>query len=302
MSPTEAPDQLRRIPLAQPMPLHAGVHYMLGAMGDFPGARRVRDGALRSVRTPEGPATYAVRVRGGELEIQAWGAGATHVVDHLPDCLGVDDEPPPLPEPIGALQRKHPGVRRLRALDPFEFLMSQVIHQRVSGKEAGRSWSRLIARFGDPAPGPGGLKLPLSDAQWKSLGTLELAEAGIELGRARTLQELAKRMHRIRPWLGLPPREAAGRLRKLPGVGPWTVTMMQGWALGDTDAVILGDDGVPALVGWNLADERDATDTRMVELLEPYRPHRFRVIMLLEAADRWPPRRGHRIAAPRPGK
>ena len=46
--------------------------------------------------------------------------------------------------------------------------------------------------------------------------------------------------------------------------------------VGDPDTVVVGDYGLPALVAWNLAGERTADDARMLELLEPERPHRAR--------------------------
>ena len=52
-------------------------------------------------------------------------------------------------------------------------------------------------------------------------------------------------------------------------------------AFGDPDAVIVGDYHLPSFVGWNLVGERDADDERMLELLEPFRPHRARVVALL---------------------
>ena len=57
-------------------------------------------------------------------------------------------------------------------------------------------------------------------------------------------------------------------------------------ALGDSDAVALGDLHIPHMVTWALAGERRGSDERMVELLEPYRGHRARVVRLLMAGIR----------------
>ena len=54
--------------------------------------------------------------------------------------------------------------------------------------------------------------------------------------------------------------------------------------------MIVGDDGIPAAVAWILAGERRADDARLFELLEPYRPHRYRVIRLAMASGARPPR------------
>jgi 3-methyladenine DNA glycosylase/8-oxoguanine DNA glycosylase len=63
-----------------------------------------------------------------------------------------------------------------------------------------------------------------------------------------------------------------------------------GFVLGDPDAVPVGDLHLPHEVGWALAGEPGADDARMLELLDPYRGHRFRVLRLLMAAGRVRPR------------
>jgi 3-methyladenine DNA glycosylase/8-oxoguanine DNA glycosylase len=82
------------------------------------------------------------------------------------------------------------------------------------------------------------------------------------------------------------PEQARAAIAGVPGCGPWTVEMTMGFALGDPDAVPTGDLHLPSQVGWALAREPDADDARMLELLEPYRGHRFRLLRLLLAAGR----------------
>jgi 3-methyladenine DNA glycosylase/8-oxoguanine DNA glycosylase len=50
--------------------------------------------------------------------------------------------------------------------------------------------------------------------------------------------------------------------------------------------VAVGDLHLPHIVSWTLAGERRGSDERMLELLEPYRGHRGRVIRLLLAGVR----------------
>ena len=74
-------------------------------------------------------------------------------------------------------------------------------------------------------------------------------------------------------------REAAYRaLRAFPGIGPWTAAEVGIRAFGDPDAVSVGDFHLPSVVTWALAGERRGTDERMLELLEPYRGQRGRVV------------------------
>ena len=65
-------------------------------------------------------------------------------------------------------------------------------------------------------------------------------------------------------------------------------------ALGAADARSVGDYHLSAYVGWALAG-RPLDDDGMVELLEPWRPHRYRVVRLLECSGFRKPRFGPRI-------
>ena len=64
----------------------------------------------------------------------------------------------------------------------------------------------------------------------------------------------------------------------------------------DPDAVPTGDYGLPHTVAWNLAREPRGSDARMLELLEPFRGHRYRAIRLLLKGGVRAPRRGPRRA------
>ena len=76
---------------------------------------------------------------------------------------------------------------------------------------------------------------------------------------------------------------AYARLRAVIGVGPWTAARIAMLALGDPDAVFVGDLHIPHMISSALANERRGSDERMLELLEPYRGHRARVVRLLMA-------------------
>jgi 3-methyladenine DNA glycosylase/8-oxoguanine DNA glycosylase len=78
-------------------------------------------------------------------------------------------------------------------------------------------------------------------------------------------------------------------------VGRWTAAEVAIVALGDADAVSVGDYHLPHQVAWALAGQSRGDDARMIELLEPYRGHRGRVIRLLEAGGITAPRFGPRL-------
>jgi 3-methyladenine DNA glycosylase/8-oxoguanine DNA glycosylase len=111
------------------------------------------------------------------------------------------------------------------------------------------------------------------------------------------LREVAARATWLDGVAELPVEEARARIGALRGIGPWTVAEVARTALGDADAVSVGDFHVPSIVTWALAQEPRGTDERMLELLEPYRPHRGRVQRLLMAAHIRAPALGPRMEA-----
>ena len=88
---------------------------------------------------------------------------------------------------------------------------------------------------------------------------------------------------------------ARRRLEAFPGVGPWTAAKVALVALGDADAVQVGDYHLPHAVGYALEGTPRSTDERMLELLEPYRGHRARVIRLIGVAGITAPRYGPKM-------
>ena len=99
-----------------------------------------------------------------------------------------------------------------------------------------------------------------------------------------------------RPSRSFHPSEAQARLTSVPGIGPWTAAEVAVRALGDPDAVSVGDFHLPNLVAWALAREPRGDDARMLELLEPWRGERARVVRLLELSGINAPRYGPRLA------
>ncbi len=95
------------------------------------------------------------------------------------------------------------------------------------------------------------------------------------------------------------PGAALARLRGIPGIGAWTAAEVARPAFGDPDAVSLGDFHVPDMVCWALAGEARADDARMLELLEPYRGQRARLVRLIERSGLRPPRYGPRLSPQR---
>ena len=72
-------------------------------------------------------------------------------------------------------------------------------------------------------------------------------------------------------------------LRSIPGLGPWTVAEIVQCTHGDPDSVSVFDFHLADTVCW-FFDRRPGDDRRMLELLEPWRGDRQRVVRLLRAS------------------
>ena len=249
--------------------------------------------ALRATRTPDGPATIHLRSRASEVSAKAWGPGAAWALDNAPELLGADDDPrgfTPEHPALEDLHRNHPGLRIGRSSNVVEVLIPTILEQKVTGKEARRSYERIVRRHGDPAPGPGGLWVPPTPAYLASLPSWTWHELGVERRRAETIRLACSYAGRLEETVTMSFESAHKRLTSLPGIGDWTAAHTTMAALGHADAVMVGDFHLPHLVAWVLARETRGSDERMLELLEPYRGQRGRVIRLIDAAGDRPAR------------
>jgi len=245
-----------------------------------------------------GPATLFVEPLATEVRALAWGPGAEHAIESLTRLLGALDEPDALAPPSGLvsdLVRRYPGLRFGRTDRVIESLVPAVCEQKVTGHEAARSFRAIVLWFGEAAPGPGSLHLPPTAERLASLAYHQLHPAGLEQRRAATIRRAATRAAWLEAGTSLPPAEALARLQGIPGIGPWTAAETARAAFGDPDAVSVGDFHLPNLVSWALAGEPRGDDARMLELLEPFRGQRARVVRLLELSGIRAPRFGPRM-------
>jgi 3-methyladenine DNA glycosylase/8-oxoguanine DNA glycosylase len=178
----------------------------------------------------------------------------------------------------------------------LESLIPAVIEQKVTGREAWRGYRGLVRRWGEPAPGPFGLRLAPRPEVLAAATYHEFHPLGIERRRADLVRRIADRAGRFEEITRLPLAAAYARLTAMPGIGPWTAAEVAVRALGDPDAVSVGDFHLHNVVAWALAREPRADDARMLELLEPWRGQRARVIRLLEISGLRPPAFGPRMA------
>lgn len=294
--------------------------------GGDPAWRRTPDGAIwRTSRTPGGPGTLRVTVNGGEVLGQAWGPGADWLLETLPGTLGADDDVDGFAAMLGRLARsgdprqirvaafvadlagRAPGLRVGRTSRVFEALAPAVLEQKVVGREAWRAWGYLMRRYGEPAPGPApeGMRVIPPPEVWRAIPSWDWHRAGAEAVRARTIANAAFHAAKLEATAtggtasatgGTATAEADRLLRALPGIGVWTSAEVRQRAHGDPDAPSVGDFHLPGIVGYALTG-RKADDDGMLELLEPFRGHRHRVVRLIELSGIRPPARGPRMAA-----
>lgn len=289
------PDADGFVSLPAPIDLAQTLGPLAHGRGD-PTIRFAADGIWRATRTPTGPTTIRVRAVEGGVAVAAWGPGAASAVEDAADLVGANDDPSALAPQhrlIGELVHRFPGLRLPRSNRPFEALLPAICEQKVAGVEARAAFRGIIASYGEPAPGPGGLRLAPAAETLAALPYFAFHRFGLERRRADLIRHAAQLAPRIEAASSV---EAYARLGAVPGIGPWTLAEVGRIAFGDPDAISVGDYHLPNLVAWALARQPRGDDARMLELLEPYRGQRGRVQRLLEASGIRAPRYGPRMA------
>ncbi len=295
---TRAGEERRRIVPSQPIDLPLTLGPLRRGRGD-PTMRFAVDGVWRATRTPDGAATVQLRPVGAEIEATAWGPGAAWALHHAGELVGAHDQASafrPSHPLVARLHRRLPGLRIPRSRALLEALVPSICEQKVTGLEARRSWYGMVRRWGAPAPGPADLRLPPDPALLARLPYYELHRCNVERKRADTIRRVCAQAGRLEPLVQAPVEVATNRLTSVAGVGPWTAAEVGLVALGDPDAVSVGDYHLPHQVCFALAGEPRGSDQRMLELLAPFAGHRARVCRLLVLAGLGPPRRAPRSA------
>ncbi len=248
------------------------------------------DGAIwRTSLLRSGPVTARI-CRGAPdvVDCEAWGSGAAEFAETFPALLGADDDATgfrPVEPTIAAAQRRVPHFRLGRTGGVLEALMPAVLEQRVYGLDAHRAWRKLVSSYGAPPPGPAParMRVPPSAEAWRRIPSWEFQRANVDPGRARTMVGCAQRADALERLMSRSAGAARTALISLPGVGEWTAAETIQRAFGDADALSVGDYHLAKMVGWSLLGH-PIDDPRMVELLEPMRPHRHRAVRLLEVS------------------
>jgi 3-methyladenine DNA glycosylase/8-oxoguanine DNA glycosylase len=291
--------QYRHVPDARDVPI--GDVDLAATLGSVlwlprdPTARLTSGRFERATQTPEGSGTVVVTWTpdARTARVEAFGDGAGWLVDRVPRLLGCEDDVTgfdPAGPPLRDLWRQHGRRRIARTGTLWHDLTCLVVQQRIDRLSAADQWRRLVTTHGTPAPGVDGLWAPPAPATLARLSSPDLHRLGLERKRAQTLVGAGLALAHHQHIADDDVATGTAALRAVPGIGPWTTGCLAALTWGDRDAVIPGDSGIPSLVGWVLAGRHRSDDAAMIELLEPHRPHRYRVLGLVMASGRRPPR------------
>ena len=298
----------REVALDGPLDLRAVLGPLVRGAAD-PTTRVAAGAAIRASVTPDGPGSIEIRVLDGVVRAWAWGPGARFLLDGLPAALGLDDDDtgfnPSHHRVVAELARRLGRVRLGRTGAVWEALLPAMLEQRITGTEAWRNFRRLARTHGTAAPGPLALWAPPTPATVAALPSWAFTALGIEPRRGALLRRIAREASRFEA-IGAASRAPGGGgagaealavgLQHHAGIGPWTAAEVTLRALGDPDAVSVGDAHLGSVVAFALTGAPRGTDDQMLVLLAPWAGHRARVIRLIERSGIGPPRFGPRVA------
>ncbi len=274
---------------------------MLSIVSGDPSRRSSADSLRLAGRFGGETFQLVLRHDGSRVEADAWGRGGTEALANLPGLVGEHDDPSgfdPRHPRLRRLWRANPGIRIGASGRPLDSLIVAILAQKVTTTETTRSLHGFAKQLGEPAPGPDGLWVLPSMESLGRMAYHDFHPLGVERRRAETIIRVARAARAIEAASRRGVADLEPALLAISGIGPWTSALVADRALGDPDAVPLGDYHLPNAVAWMLAGEARADDDRMLDLLEPHRGHRGRVLRLLKLSGVKPPKYGPR-ATPR---
>lgn len=272
------------VPIEGPLDLRRTLQPLHGRFAD--------DGWWLAARTPDGPGTIRIKRTRTELKGDGWGDGAGWLLDRLGAMAGLQDDPASFvtDHPIvSELHRRNPGLRFGRTGQVFDSLIRAICAQKVTGREAGAAVRGLYRHFSDPAPGPNeSLRLSPPPDRLALAPYWEFHRLHLEKRRADLIRRVAAQGAEIERLADSSTAEAARYLTSFSGIAQWTVAETLIPSHGDPDLVKVGDYHLKHMVVYHLTGRPRGTDEEMLELLEPFRPHRGRVARLLHTLGHEP--------------
>ena len=182
-------------------------------------------------------------------------ATARRAIERMRFALGVDDDlrafhdrfrDDPL---IGASVRARPWVRVTRRPEPFEALAWAITEQLIEFGRAAAIQRRIVRRWGRRCERTGLRDAPDAHALGR-VAPAELQSCDLSAGRALALIRCAGEVASGRVDLHAPDHERGWeRLRRIPGVGSWTLEVLALTGQGRYDQLPAGDLNYLKLVG-----------------------------------------------------
>ncbi len=256
-----------------------------------PGVEEVRDGAYRrTLRLPHGAAIAELRPEPDHVACVLRLADLRDLATAIARCrwlLDLDADPEAIDaqlardERLEGLVAQAPGRRVPRSVDGAEMAIRAVLGQQISTAAARTHAARLAEHHGEAVSDPvGGLTrlFPSPEALHGARFRARLPRA-----RQRTLDALLGALagEELSLAPGCDREEARARLRRLPGIGPWTLETIAMRAIGDPDAFPVGDLGV---VRGARAAGLDGSRAGLSARAERWRPWRAYAVAHLWAA------------------
>jgi 3-methyladenine DNA glycosylase/8-oxoguanine DNA glycosylase len=244
---------------------------------------RVRGGVIhRLLHCGEDP--VVIRVAQLSADQVLFGAQADHRdvaewgIERMRAALGIDLDLQPFYERfrfdplIGAAVRANPGLRPHGRPDPFEALAWTVCEQLIEYERAAAIQRRLVARLGRRCPATGLADSPPAAVLAGQAPAL-LESCGLTETRALALVKVAREVASGRVDLSDPDHEHGwARLRRIRGIGSWTVETLALTGQGRLAQLPAGDLAYIKLVGrLQSPDPRArAAEEDIRELFAPY--------------------------------
>jgi 3-methyladenine DNA glycosylase/8-oxoguanine DNA glycosylase len=256
----------RRAPLDGLAPVRGGVLHRLLHQGQAPVA-------IRIAQTSQDCVLFGARAASRELA--EWG------IERMRLALGIDTDLRPFYERfrfdplIGPAVRANPGLRVAGRPDPFEALVWSICEQLIDYERAAVIERRLVARMGRRCPETGLRDCPPAAVIAGHAPAL-LASLGLTETRALALSRAAREVASGRVDLDHPDHESGWiRLRRIRGIGAWTLQTLAFTGQGRLDQLPAGDLGYLKFVGRLLAGGDPyarATEEEVERFFAPYAP------------------------------
>lgn len=244
----------------------------------------------RVVETGPNAVLAEFRPDGAAVSIELYATGEANADRAMQTAIGVaglEDDPSGFDDvarshpTIARLHRRFGGTRLARTATVFETFATAVVQQLVTYEEASASLRRLIHRYGQKI---GEFTAFPTAAEVAAIPPHDLRAIGIGIRRATALRLGATRGAALERLRDHSPEEAMTRVQSLRGVGVWTAAKIAIEALGHPDVLLLRDAILPFTITMALRGAAGGDDV-MTECLEPFRPHRARVVRLIQLAQ-----------------